>query len=155
MKGKARQLQDRSEMIALIRQAVERGIDFFDTAEAYGPFINEEMVGEALNPMRDQVLIATKFGWDIDPETGVHYGGVNSNPDHIRVAVEGSLRRLKTDRIDLLYQHRVDPEVPIDGQHASTSPRSRYFQSPASRHAIGQDPRLRSGPGGATGPLSR
>jgi aryl-alcohol dehydrogenase-like predicted oxidoreductase len=112
--GKARQLQDRSEMIALIRQAVERGIDFFDTAEAYGPFINEEMVGEALNPMRDQVLIATKFGWDIDPETGVHYGGVNSKPDHIRVAVEGSLRRLKTDRIDLLYQHRVDPEVPME-----------------------------------------
>jgi aryl-alcohol dehydrogenase-like predicted oxidoreductase len=112
--GKARQLQDRSEMIALIRQAVERGIDFFDTAEAYGPFINEEMVGEALNPMRDQVLIATKFGWDIDPETGAHYGGVNSKPDHIRVAVEGSLRRLKTDRIDLLYQHRVDPEVPME-----------------------------------------
>ena len=97
-------------MIGLIRQAVERGIDFFDTAEAYGPFINEEMVGEALSPMRDQVLIATKFGWDIDPVTGVHHGGVNSKPDHIRVAVEGSLRRLKTDRIDLLYQHRVDPE---------------------------------------------
>jgi len=112
--GKARQLQDRSEMIALIRQAVERGIDFFDTAEAYGPFTNEEMVGEALAPMRDQVLIATKFGWDIDPETGVHHGGVNSKPDHIRVAVEGSLRRLKTDRIDLLYQHRVDPEVPME-----------------------------------------
>jgi aryl-alcohol dehydrogenase-like predicted oxidoreductase len=112
--GKARQLQDRSEMIALIRQAVERGIDFFDTAEAYGPLTNEEMVGEALAPMRDQVLIATKFGWDIDPETGVHHGGVNSKPDHIRVAVEGSLRRLKTDRIDLLYQHRVDPEVPME-----------------------------------------
>ncbi len=112
--GKARQLQDRSEMIVLIRQAVEHGIDFFDTAEAYGPFTNEEMVGEALNPMRDQVLIATKFGWDIDPETGVHYGGVNSKPDHIQVAVEGSLRRLKTDRIDLLYQHRVDPEVPME-----------------------------------------
>jgi aryl-alcohol dehydrogenase-like predicted oxidoreductase len=112
--GKARQLQDRSEMIALIHQAIDRGIDFFDTAEAYGPFINEEMVGEALAPMRDQVLIATKFGWDIDPETGVHHGGVNSKPDHIRVAVEGSLRRLKTDRIDLLYQHRVDPEVPME-----------------------------------------
>jgi aryl-alcohol dehydrogenase-like predicted oxidoreductase len=112
--GKARQLQDRSEMITLIRQAVDRGIDFFDTAEAYGPFINEEMVGEALAPIRDQVLIATKFGWDIDPETGVHHGGVNSKPDHIRVAVEGSLRRLKTDRIDLLYQHRVDPEVPME-----------------------------------------
>src|SRR3954466_14538822 len=112
--GKARQLQDRSEMIALIRQAVDRGIDFFDTAEAYGPFINEEMVGEALAPVRDQVLIATKFGWDIDPETGVHHGDVNSKPHHIRAAVEGSLRRLKTDRIDLLYQHRVDPEVPME-----------------------------------------
>src|SRR3954463_14408715 len=112
--GKARQLQDRSEMIALIRQAVERGIDFFDTAEAYGPFINEEMVGEALSPMRDRVLIATKFGWDIDPDTGVHHGGLNSKPDHIRAAIEGSLRRLKTDRIDLLYQHRVDPEVPME-----------------------------------------
>ena len=112
--GKARELQDRAEMIALIRQAVERGIDFFDTAEAYGPFTNEEMVGEALKPVRDQVLIATKFGWDIDPDTGVHHGGVNSKPDHIRAAVEGSLRRLKTDRIDLLYQHRVDPEVPME-----------------------------------------
>ena len=112
--GKARQLEDRSEMIALIRQAVERGVDFFDTAEAYGPFINEEMVGEALGRVRDQVLIATKFGWDIDPETGEHHGGVNSKPDHIRVAVEGSLKRLKTDRIDLLYQHRVDPEVPME-----------------------------------------
>src|SRR3954468_11591531 len=112
--GKARQLQDRSEMIALMRQAVDRGIDFFDTAEAYGPFINEEMVGEALAPVRDQVLIATKFGWDIDPKTGEHHGGVNSKPDHIRTAVEGSLRRLKTDRIDLLYQHRVDPEVPME-----------------------------------------
>jgi len=83
--GKARELQDRSEMIALIRQAVERGIDFFDTAESYGPLTNEEMVGEALKPVRDQVLIATKFGWDIDPDTGVHHGGTNSKPDHIRV----------------------------------------------------------------------
>src|SRR3954469_1401708 len=112
--GKARELVDRPEMIALIRQAVERGINFFDTAESYGPLTNEEMVGEALKPVRDQVLIATKFGWDIDPETGVHHGGVNSKPDHIRAAVEGSLRRLKTDRIDLLYQHRVDPEVPME-----------------------------------------
>ena len=112
--GKARELQDRPEMIALLRQAVERGIDFFDTAESYGPLTNEEMVGEALKPVRDQVLIATKFGWDIDPETGVHHGGVNSKPDHIRAAVEGSLRRLRTDRIDLLYQHRVDPEVPME-----------------------------------------
>src|SRR3954451_18218294 len=112
--GKARQLQDRSEMIALIRQAVERGIDFFDTAQAYGRLINEEMVGEALSPMRDRVLIATKFGWDIDPDTGVHHGGVNSKPAHIRAAVEGSLKRLQTDYIDLLYQHRVDPDVPME-----------------------------------------
>jgi aryl-alcohol dehydrogenase-like predicted oxidoreductase len=112
--GKARELDDRAEMITLIRQAVERGIDFFDTAENYGPLTNEEMVGEALEPVRNQVLIATKFGWDIDPETGVHLGGVNSKPDRIRAAVEGSLRRLKTDRIDLLYQHRVDPEVPLE-----------------------------------------
>ncbi|MBV9585409.1 MAG: aldo/keto reductase, partial [Alphaproteobacteria bacterium] len=109
--GKARELHDRAEMITLIRQAVERGIDFFDTAESYGPLTNEEMVGEALQPVRDQVLIATKFGWDIDPVTGVHHGGTNSKPNHVRAAVEGSLRRLKTDRIDLLYQHRVDPDV--------------------------------------------
>ena len=101
-------------MIALIRKAVERGIDFFDTAESYGPLTNEEMVGEALMPLRDQVKIATKFGWDIDPDTGVHHGGVNSKPDHIRAAVDGSLRRLKTDYIDLLYQHRVDPDVPME-----------------------------------------
>ena len=112
--GKARELQDRTEMIGLIRKAVERGIDFFDTAEVYGPLTNEEMVGEALVPLRDQVKIATKFGWDIDPDTGVHHGGVNSKPDHIRAAVEGSLRRLRTDHIDLLYQHRVDPEVPME-----------------------------------------
>jgi aryl-alcohol dehydrogenase-like predicted oxidoreductase len=112
--GEARALRDRKEMIALIRTAVERGIDFFDTAEAYGPFTNEEMVGEALLPLRDQVRIATKFGWDIDPATGVHHGGVNSKPDHIRAAVHGSLKRLKIARIDLLYQHRVDPDVPME-----------------------------------------
>jgi aryl-alcohol dehydrogenase-like predicted oxidoreductase len=112
--GEARALRDRKEMIALIRKAVERGIDFFDTAESYGPFTNEEMVGEALMPLRDQVRIATKFGWDIDDDTGVHHGGVNSKPDHIRAAVEGSLRRLKTGHIDLLYQHRVDPHVPME-----------------------------------------
>ena len=89
--GKAREIPDRQEMVALIRKAVERGIDFFDTAEIYGPFTNEEMVGEALAPLRDQVKIATKFGWDIDPDTGVHHGGVNSEPEHIRAAVEGSL----------------------------------------------------------------
>ena len=112
--GKARELLDRAEMIALIRKAVERGVDFFDTAESYGPLANEEMVGEALMPLRDQVKIATKFGWDIDPDTGVHHGGVNSKPAHIRAAVDGSLRRLKSDYIDLLYQHRVDPEVPME-----------------------------------------
>jgi len=112
--GEARLLRDRTEMIALIREAVERGVDFFDTAESYGPLTNEEMVGEALLPLRNQVKIATKFGWDIDPVTGVHHGGVNSRPDHIKAAVNGSLRRLKTDYIDLLYQHRVDPDVPME-----------------------------------------
>ena len=112
--GKAREIPDRKEMIALIRKAVERGIDFFDTAEVYGPFTNEEMVGDALLPLRNQVKIATKFGWDIDADTGVHHGGVNSKPDHIKAAVEGSLSRRKTEYIDLLYQHRVDPEVPME-----------------------------------------
>lgn len=112
--GKAREIPDRKEMIDLIRKAVERGVDFFDTAEAYGPFTNEEMVGDALLPLRNQVKIATKFGWDVDADTGVHHGGVNSKPDPIKAAVEGSLRRLKTDHIDLLYQHRVDPEVPME-----------------------------------------
>ncbi len=112
--GKPREIPDRADMIALIRRAVDRGMDFFDTAEAYGPFTNEEMVGEALAPVRNHVKIATKFGWDIDPETGIHHGGVNSKPDHIRAAVAGSLRRLKTDHIDLLYQHRVDPDVPME-----------------------------------------
>jgi aryl-alcohol dehydrogenase-like predicted oxidoreductase len=105
---------DKQEMISLIRSAVEQGVTFFDTAEAYGPFTNEDLVGEALAPFRDQVVIATKFGWDIDPKTGEHHGGLNSRPEHIKVATEGMLRRLKTDRIDLLYQHRVDPNVPIE-----------------------------------------
>jgi aryl-alcohol dehydrogenase-like predicted oxidoreductase len=112
--GKARDIPDRPEMIALLRKAVERGMDFFDTAEVYGPWTNEEMVGEAFAPIRDQVKIATKFGWDIDQATGTHRGGVNSRPEQIRSAVEGSLRRLRTDRIDLLYQHRVDPDVPME-----------------------------------------
>jgi aryl-alcohol dehydrogenase-like predicted oxidoreductase len=105
---------DKQEAIALIRTAVERGVTFFDTAEVYGPFTNEELVGEALAPFRGQVVIATKFGWDIDPETGERRGGLNSRPEHIKVATEGMLRRLKTNHIDLLYQHRVDPEVPIE-----------------------------------------
>lgn len=105
---------DRQDMIALIRGAHERGIDFFDTAEAYGPFANEELLGEALQPIRDQVVIATKFGFDIHPVTGERGSGTNSRPAHIRAAVEHCLKRLRTDRIDLLYQHRVDPDVPIE-----------------------------------------
>jgi aryl-alcohol dehydrogenase-like predicted oxidoreductase len=112
--GKSREIEDRAEMIALLRQAVERGIDFFDTAEVYGPWTNEDMVGEAFAGMRDRVKIATKFGWDIDQDTGEHRGGVNSRPSQIRRAIEGSLRRLKTDYIDLYYQHRVDPDVPME-----------------------------------------
>jgi aryl-alcohol dehydrogenase-like predicted oxidoreductase len=105
---------DKQDMIAVIRAAVERGVTFFDTAEVYGPFRNEEVVGEALAPFRDEVVIATKFGWDIDLATGKHLGRLNSRPEHIKAAVEGMLKRLRTDRIDLLYQHRVDPEVPME-----------------------------------------
>ena len=105
---------DRRDMIALIRTAHERGITFFDTAEAYGPFVNEELVGEALAPIRDEVVIATKFGFDIHPVTGERGSGTNSRPAHIREAVEHCLKRLRTDRIDLLFQHRVDPDVPIE-----------------------------------------
>ena len=105
---------DKQEMIALIRTAVERGVTFFDTAEVYGPFANEELVGEALAPVRGQVVIATKFGWNIDPETGQQSPGLDSRPEHVKVATEGMLKRLRTDRIDLLYQHRVDPNVPIE-----------------------------------------
>lgn len=105
---------DKQAGIALIRAAVERGVTLFDTAEAYGPFTNEELVGEALAPVRDRVVIATKFGFDIDPKTGARGGGVNSRPDHIKAVAEASLKRLKTDFIDLFYQHRVDPEVPIE-----------------------------------------
>jgi aryl-alcohol dehydrogenase-like predicted oxidoreductase len=99
--------------ISLIRAAVERGVTFFDTAEVYGPFTNEELVGEALAPFRGQVVIATKFGFDIDPNTG-EQRGLNSRPEHIKQAAEGSLKRLRTDVIDLYYQHRVDPNVPIE-----------------------------------------
>jgi aryl-alcohol dehydrogenase-like predicted oxidoreductase len=106
--------KDKQEMISLLGAAVERGVTFFDTAEVYGPYINEELVGEGLAPFRDQVVIATKFGWDIDQETGERRGGLDSRPDHIKVVTERMLKRLKTDRIDLLYQHRVDPNVPIE-----------------------------------------
>src|SRR2546430_14366614 len=105
---------DRHEMIALIRAAVERGVTFFDTAEVYGPYVNEELVGEALAPVRDQVVIATKFGFDLDPQTGQRRGGLNSRPEHIKVVAEASLKRLRVDSIDLFYQHRVDPDVPIE-----------------------------------------
>jgi len=103
----------RQEGVALIRAAYERGVTFFDTAEVYGPFTNEVVVGEALRPVRDQVVIATKFGFDIDPATGQNRG-VSSRPEQIRQAVEGSLQRLGVETIDLLYQHRVDPAVPIE-----------------------------------------
>ena len=105
---------DRDEMVALIRRAVERGVTFFDTAEIYGPYANEELLGEALAPHRDEVVIATKFGWDIDPLERKPRGGVTSRPEVIRDVVEGSLRRLEVDVIDLYYQHRVDPNVPIE-----------------------------------------
>jgi aryl-alcohol dehydrogenase-like predicted oxidoreductase len=105
---------DQREMISLIRAAVERGVTFFDTAEAYGPFVNEKLVGEGLAPYRGQVVIATKFGFDIDLNTGERRGGVNSRPDHIKRVAEASLKRLDVDVIDLFYQHRVDPQVPIE-----------------------------------------
>ena len=105
---------DKKEGIALIRAAVERGVTFFDTAEVYGPFTNEELVGEALAPVRSQVEIATKFGFKIDAKSGRNLGEVDSRPEHIKEVAEASLKRLKTDVIDLFYQHRVDPKVPIE-----------------------------------------
>src|SRR5438552_2292388 len=105
---------DKQEMISVIRSAVERGVTFFDTAEVYGPFTNEELVGEALAPFRQQVVIATKFGFDLDPKRERPSPGLNSRPEHIKQAAEGSLKRLKVDTIDLFYQHRVDPDVPIE-----------------------------------------
>lgn len=112
--GKSREIEDRADMIRLLREAVDLGVDFFDTAEVYGPWTNEEMVGEAFRGMRDRVRIATKFGWNIDQSTGEHRGGVDSRPQQIRSVIEGSLRRLGTDHVDLFYQHRVDPEVPME-----------------------------------------
>ncbi len=105
---------DRQAMVRLIREAVDRGVTLFDTAEVYGPHINEELVGEALEPVRDHVVIATKFGFGLRADSGTPFGGLDSRPAHIRDVVDGSLRRLRTDHIDLLYQHRVDPEVPIE-----------------------------------------
>ena len=107
--------KDKQEMISLIRSAVEKGVTFFDTAEVYGPFTNEELVGEALAPMREQVVIATKFGFNIEPDgTQQQTPPLNSRPEHIKQVAEASLNRLKTDHIDLFYQHRVDPNVPIE-----------------------------------------
>jgi aryl-alcohol dehydrogenase-like predicted oxidoreductase len=105
---------DRSAAIALIQRAVDLGVTLFDTAEAYGPFLSEEILGEALQGIRDRVVLCTKLGFDIDPNTGERRGGLNSRPEHIRQVVDAQLRRLRTDRIDLLYQHRVDPKVPIE-----------------------------------------
>ncbi len=105
---------DKGEMIRLIRVAYDRGVTHFDTAEAYGPFANEELLGEALEPIRDKVVIATKFGFDIDLETGKRSGGTNSRPEHIKQVADAALKRLRTDSVDLFYQHRVDPGVPIE-----------------------------------------
>ncbi len=105
---------DRQEMISLLRTAVERGVTFFDTAEVYGPFTNEDLVGEALSPLREQVVIATKFGWEPNPQDGGKWTALNSRPEHIKQVAEGSLKRIKVDAIDLFYQHRVDPDVPIE-----------------------------------------
>jgi aryl-alcohol dehydrogenase-like predicted oxidoreductase len=105
---------DKREMISLLRSAVERGVTFFDTAEVYGPFANEELVGEALSPFNGQVVIATKFGFELDPKGGPQWVGLNSRPQHIKQVAEGSLKRLKVNAIDLFYQHRVDPDVPIE-----------------------------------------
>ena len=105
---------DKTEMIRLLRAAHELGVTHFDTAEAYGPFVNEELVGEALQPIRSQVTIATKFGFNIDPVTGKRGSGTNSRPEHVKAVAEASLRRLRVDSIDLFYQHRVDPAVPIE-----------------------------------------
>ncbi len=105
---------DRQEMIALLRSAVERGVTFFDTAEVYGPLTNEELVGEALAPFRGRVIIATKFGFKLDPDGGPKWVGLDSRPEHIKEVAEGSLKRLKVDALDLFYQHRVDPNVPIE-----------------------------------------
>jgi aryl-alcohol dehydrogenase-like predicted oxidoreductase len=105
---------DKGEMIKLIRTAHDLGVTLFDTAEVYGPFANEELLGEALQPIRDKVVIATKFGFDIDPESGERRGGTNSQPEHVKHVADACLRRLRTDRIDLFYQHRVDPAVPTE-----------------------------------------
>ncbi len=107
-------IPSRTEMHNIIRTAFDKGVTLFDTAEAYGPFEVERILGEAIAPFRDKIVIETKFGWNIDQDTGGRLPGLNSKPDHIKIVVEGMLKRLRTDRIDLLYQHRVDPQVPIE-----------------------------------------
>src|SRR5258707_1283430 len=107
-------VHDEQEMISLLRTAVERGITFFDTAEVYGPFTNEVLVGKALSPIRDQVVIATKFGFNLNPDGSPGWQGLNSRPEHIKEVADASLKRLQIDAIDLFYQHRVDPDVPIE-----------------------------------------
>src|SRR5271168_3226631 len=105
---------DKQEMIAVLRKAVERGVTFFDTAEVYGPYTNEELVGEALSPLRDQVVIATKFGFNLNPDGSPGWQGLNSRPERIKEVADASLKRMNIDSIDLFYQHRVDPDVPIE-----------------------------------------
>ena len=107
-------IPSRPEMINIIRTAFDKGVTLFDAAEAYGPFEVERILGEGIAPFRDKIVIETKFGWNIDQETGKRLPGLNSRPEHIKIVVEGMLKRLRTDRIDLLYQHRVDPQVPIE-----------------------------------------
>ncbi|MDQ2653943.1 MAG: aldo/keto reductase [Chloroflexota bacterium] len=114
MTGGYSRVPDRQDMIAHVHAAVDRGVTFFDTAQIYGPFANETFVGKALAPYKGQVVIATKFGWDIDPETGKASGAVNSRPEYIKQMTEGSLKRLGVEALDLYYQHRVDPDVPIE-----------------------------------------
>src|SRR5437899_12607910 len=114
MSGSYTPLPDRNEMIPLLHAAVDRGVTFFDTAEVYGPYTNEELVGEALLPFRGRVVIATKFGYQLKPDGSPGWVRPNSRPEHVKKAAEGSLKRLRLDAIDLLYEHRVDPEVPIE-----------------------------------------
>src|SRR6188472_563526 len=128
---------DRTEMLDLIRTAVDLGVTFFDTAEIYGPYANEELVGEALSPVQDRVVIATKFGWDIDPVERKPRGRVTSDPAVIRRVVEGSLQRLRVEAIDLYYQHRVDQAVPIEDVAGRGQGAHQRRQSEALRHVRG------------------
>ena len=125
---------DKAEMIKLIRSAHDLGVTHFDTAEAYGPFANEVLVGEALEPIHDKVTIATKFGFNIDPVTGQRGAGTNSRPEHIKAVADASLKRLRTDHIDLFYQHRVDPNVPIEDVAGAVEGVNCRGQSQALRH---------------------